>query len=513
MKLQVLVGVALAGYCQLQRLEAVKLADPASAKDLPFKEDWFKAAGFVQDNNGRWVHSLTNNGAHEACNWQCYLDKNPDLQRTYGPHNIAAAEKHWHEFGSAERRDCTCSPTSQQLAATVSNGKEAVACAEHEGDSCDCKGTVFFGRKYTTGIPGFGYHTNLEQLKHTGFVEKQSSGRVTCSSAAMGRDPVKDQFKYCLCASSQNPPGTPAASQKLQGMSAAAASTSAASQKLQGMLAAAASKPSPPAPPIIPPFFELPPPVTMQLPLGPGLSDEGGKASIAAVGKVLLFMTTYGPPDHMTMLKGWPTVMKGQPMLTSADVFLYACGDKAGKINLPDKKEFEELLGHFPNKHKTLYYTYDNPGYQTGAVKAAFLGFNKGWFNGYDWVIRLNSDVLIYQEAQLVRLMSNPNKDLVLNSCWDSACESKCVGRMVMTDMFVIRPKALPANAFSSWATTYNAESATTREFQHLVSQGRDSWLDRENSDRACRSRGHGIWHENANFVNLWARKPWLKSA
>lgn len=497
MKLQVLLGAALAGYCPVEAVKlvdekTVKLADTAGAKDLPFKDEWYTAAGFERDGNGRWVNALASVGAHQACNWQCYLDRNPDLQRAYGPHNVAAAEKHWHDFGRAERRDCSCQPTAQ-LAATASNAKEASPCADNEGDSCDCKGTVFFGRKYRMGTPGYGDLTNLEQLKQHGFVEKKSWGRVTCSAAAMGKDPVENQFKYCLCASSQHVARRP--------------TVAAARPVPRAPWSVAAARPVPPSPQKKPPAAPIPPAVTVQLPPGPGFAD---KTSIS-LGKVLLFMTTYGPPAHMSMLKGWPTVMKGQPMLSSADVFLYACGDqdKTKEIHLPDKEVFEEILGHFPNKNKKLYYTYDNPGYQTGAVKAAFLGFKEGWFKDYDWVIRLNTDVLIYDERELVQLMSNPNKDLVLNSCWDSNCESRCLGRMVMTDMFVMRPKALPANAFANWQHTFNAERATTYQFAQLVSKGRDSWLDRENRDRACRTRGHGIWHENVNFENLWGRKPW----
>lgn len=495
MKLQVLLGAALASYCPLEAVKladekAVKVADTASANDPPFKDEWYKAAGFERDESGRWFNKLLSAGAHPVCDWQCYLDRNHDLQRAYGPHNVAAAEKHWHDFGSAERRDCTCPPTAQ-LAAAVSNTQEAVACADHEGDSCDCKGTIFFGRKYRAGSPGFGFLNNLGQLKKSGFVEKHSWGRVTCSAAVMGRDPAANSFKYCLCASSQHVPGKPTV---------------------------AAARPAPPAPRYNlpaghthnPPAAPIPPAVTVQLPPGAGLADQD-KASIASVGKVLLFMTTYGPPDHMSMLKGWPTVMRGQPMLTSADILLYACGDqdKTKEIHLPDKGVFEELLGHFPNKNRELYYSYDNPGYQTGAVKAAFLGFDKGWFKDYDWVIRLNADVIIYEERELVQLMSNPDKDLILNSCGDSQCESKCLGKIVMTDMFVLRPKTLPANAFANWQQTFNAERSTTMQFQRLVSQGRDSWLDRENKDRACRTRGNGIWHENINFEKLWSRKPW----
>ena len=43
----------------------------------------------------------------ENCDWQCYLDRYPDLQANLGPQNLAAAERHWKMHGHKDR-DCTC---------------------------------------------------------------------------------------------------------------------------------------------------------------------------------------------------------------------------------------------------------------------------------------------------------------------------------------------------------------------------------------------------------------------
>ena len=43
----------------------------------------------------------------ENCDWQCYLDRNPDLKRIFG-NDLAAAERHWNINGKREGRDCTC---------------------------------------------------------------------------------------------------------------------------------------------------------------------------------------------------------------------------------------------------------------------------------------------------------------------------------------------------------------------------------------------------------------------
>ena len=33
-----------------------------------------------------------------------------------------------------------------------------------------------------------------------------------------------------------------------------------------------------------------------------------------------------------------------------------------------------------------------NPGYQGGAILSLVVDYKKGWFEGYDWVVRVNPD-------------------------------------------------------------------------------------------------------------------------
>ena len=42
------------------------------------------------------------------CDWQCYLDRYSDLQKAFGPKNVADAENHWKRHGKSEGRTCTC---------------------------------------------------------------------------------------------------------------------------------------------------------------------------------------------------------------------------------------------------------------------------------------------------------------------------------------------------------------------------------------------------------------------
>ena len=40
-----------------------------------------------------------------------------------------------------------------------------------------------------------------------------------------------------------------------------------------------------------------------------------------------------------------------------------------------------------------------NHGYQSGAMYAMWIPLAKGWFEGYDWVIRINPDVFPLDDA------------------------------------------------------------------------------------------------------------------
>jgi hypothetical protein len=44
----------------------------------------------------------------EICNWQCYLNRYPGLQRAFGANNTAAAAQHYETHGKREGKTCTC---------------------------------------------------------------------------------------------------------------------------------------------------------------------------------------------------------------------------------------------------------------------------------------------------------------------------------------------------------------------------------------------------------------------
>merc|ERR1711998_488424 len=68
-------------------------------------------------------------------------------------------------------------------------------CAD-EGEKCACRGTVYFGKKYTDDGAE---ETTLITLKKFPFVSKLESQSIMCTVDAMGEDPDEDNPKVCFC--------------------------------------------------------------------------------------------------------------------------------------------------------------------------------------------------------------------------------------------------------------------------------------------------------------------------
>ena len=154
--------------------------------------------------------------------------------------------------------------------------------------------------------------------------------------------------------------------------------------------------------------------------------------------KILLYVTTHMSPEHVWYLKAcWPEAMKHSLILGSADVAIY--------LNSPldQRKDDKEVLTEaFKQNHLDIYER-DNPGWQEGAMAALSDATKEGWFSGYDWVIRLNPDVIIRDESFLVDTMENdPDATGLFINCNHRG------GIKIHTDFFAIKPAVLKPDAF-----------------------------------------------------------------
>ena len=154
--------------------------------------------------------------------------------------------------------------------------------------------------------------------------------------------------------------------------------------------------------------------------------------------KILLYVTTHMSQEHVWYLKScWPEAMEHSSILRSADVAIY--------LNSPsdEREDNKQVLNEaFRHNHLDIYER-DNPGWQEGAMAALSDATKGGWFAGYDWVIRLNPDVIIRDESFLLDTMENdPDATGLFINCDHRG------GVKIHTDFFAIKPAVLKPDAF-----------------------------------------------------------------
>ena len=183
----------------------------------------------------------------------------------------------------------------------------------------------------------------------------------------------------------------------------------------------------------------------------------------------------------------WPNVLARSSLLYQADVAVY--------LNPADQERRKEavsiLQDTFVNHHLTIYLR-ENEVYNTGAVMAMYEAVSSNFFDGYDWVIRLNPDVMIRDDTFLRENMVDPTVSALLVNCRNR-------GAKVHTDFFVIRPNVLDANLFTEQIVQKNAEQGFTSLLQDTVlSKGTHRWIpDTNPKTSACRAGDHRDYYES----------------
>ena len=172
-------------------------------------------------------------------------------------------------------------------------------------------------------------------------------------------------------------------------------------------------------------------------------------------------------------------------MLRNADILIYAGVSLHANSTVisPDHKQHNNITAtppylyyelhqaavSFPNKNVTIKYI-NNVGYQQGAVEVMVDGLEEGWFNGYDWVIRLNPDTMIYDDTRLASYINN-------NTCTVVLANGDNRGILVLSDFFAFRPDRVDYSRWDRAYTSAHAETWTTKAFSYLVSSNQHMWI------------------------------------
>ena len=146
-------------------------------------------------------------------------------------------------------------------------------------------------------------------------------------------------------------------------------------------------------------------------------SDDAKKQQWSDV-KLAIYMTTHLSQVHLSFLPCWYDAVQRLEIFRYADLILYT----PSTLDPVSPDVLQQLP--FPS-HNIIIKYYNNTGYQNGAIQAMidpFLMENNNqdqmsWFDNYDWVIRLNPDVLIRNDTWLIQTMMNRSIDAIFHDC------------------------------------------------------------------------------------------------
>lgn len=225
--------------------------------------------------------------------------------------------------------------------------------------------------------------------------------------------------------------------------------------------------------------------------------------------RILLFITTHFSEQHLNyFFCCWPRLVQDSPLISTAHVLIASTNQT--EIPQSQLKYLEDLFAGNPEyKMKPVPHLYlsqcdayknhsrvqSNPlkvpvNYKQCLANVGIAAGNQlGWFgpNRYDWMIRINPDVIIRKSSWLIRNMQNNSIDGIFFPCSE---------RQLHTDFFAIRPdKTLHNSSFSIMArmrNRLNHERTAYRAFKSLLEDADKHRMlpDAEPSRGVCRLRG-----------------------
>jgi len=236
---------------------------------------------------------------------------------------------------------------------------------------------------------------------------------------------------------------------------------------------------------------------TIQLEVIKGPSDVSQTSS-----NVVVYITTHLSDQHKSFLQCWPSkVLAGTKMLAHADIIVQTFGDVGDDV--------KDMLAAFPNKVVRLGNIGENPGYQTGALKGVTEAFRNGWMANYEWMIRVNPDVVIWNEAPLVAAIQSSDKWGVFANCRESYDPKNL---RLQSDFFAIRVKQVSKYGMAQIPLKGNAENHITVALQFMLDGTHEVLLVPQNDKTDCRMMGGGVWHDVKDCAALFKSPPWLKA-
>jgi len=225
-------------------------------------------------------------------------------------------------------------------------------------------------------------------------------------------------------------------------------------------------------------------------------AEQGGPKEHIKNNRILIYITTHLSDTHYKFLdKCWRTMITKSPLFKQSDFMMFVTESPGRKANMA-------LINSVFAERNITVHSRENPGYQEGAILAFTEAIENHWFDKYDWVIRLNPDVMIRDGTFLLERFGDSRIHGIFADCEDRDCPAgkRCTDNMIHTDFFAVRPNAISLSAVRETKQD-NAEMMISEAFSSILKDGADSWVPGAGPHRGyCRIGGESspVIHSNS---------------
>lgn len=160
--------------------------------------------------------------------------------------------------------------------------------------------------------------------------------------------------------------------------------------------------------------------------------------------RVLLYVTTHVSIQHQWYLRNcWGEVFRHSALLRGSDVMVYANPPVAER-----GRALGVLWRAFPEQQLTVHLESGNEtgsaeDRNNGAMAALWYAIERNLFDGYDWIIRLNPDVIVRDDSFLVdSILHDPAASALLIDCMKHTKDYRN-RTQIHTDFFALRRELL----------------------------------------------------------------------
>jgi hypothetical protein len=169
-----------------------------------------------------------------------------------------------------------------------------------------------------------------------------------------------------------------------------------------------------------------------------GRSNRSTSLSQLRIG---VYMTTNQSPSHMQFLVDcWPKASQTLPLLQNATLIYYTSASHEDvPLNTLRQMNFRDVLVyHYDeiNIPPNSTFKQRDAKKQYGAKRAMVDPFVNRWFDQFDWIIRLNPDVLIRSDTWFIENMINPSVQAILHGY--PSTDGRMTG--LHSDFYAFRP-------------------------------------------------------------------------